>query len=269
LLRFSESTPEYHGAKAVRSSKLPYKVQDFTISSQGDIVIVEKKGKRAAIINEDGIMKINLDLPDVGGLWGVARQGDVLFMTDEATQVIHVTLESNKYIKAIPTGLKEMRGLAVSGSTIWLTCFYKGVYKLSVDSDYNMISTELFAPHSASLSCPISVSLTGDRVVVLSWWSHNVNVYSIAGDSLLPSIGGEGYGNGQLYHPDDVATDSKGRIYVADTYNNRIVLFSDSGKFLRNLVELPEGAPVALYLHTKYLYITTINPSVLHIIELA
>jgi hypothetical protein len=42
-----------------------------------------------------------------------------------------------------------------------------------------------------------------------------------------------GGGAGELYAPTDVALDSSGLIYVSDTYNNRISVFTQAGTFVR------------------------------------
>jgi hypothetical protein len=47
--------------------------------------------------------------------------------------------------------------------------------------------------------------------------------------------GTPGGGAGSLYSPTDVALDSSGLIYVTDTYNNRISVFTQSGAFVRTL----------------------------------
>jgi hypothetical protein len=45
--------------------------------------------------------------------------------------------------------------------------------------------------------------------------------------------GTNGGGAGELYAPTDVALDSSGLIYVSDTYNNRISVFTQAGTFVR------------------------------------
>jgi tripartite motif-containing protein 71 len=45
--------------------------------------------------------------------------------------------------------------------------------------------------------------------------------------------GGDGTGNGQFDQPGDVAIDSKGNVFVADTQNDRIQKFTNTGKYIR------------------------------------
>jgi DNA-binding beta-propeller fold protein YncE len=54
----------------------------------------------------------------------------------------------------------------------------------------------------------------------------------LAGWTYEGQWGSEGYGNGQFYHPEDVAVAASGNVYVADAYNHRVQYFTSSGSFL-------------------------------------
>lgn len=49
----------------------------------------------------------------------------------------------------------------------------------------------------------------------------------------IESFGEEGDGVGQFQNPHDIAIDSYGSLYVADTYNHRISVFDGTGRFVR------------------------------------
>jgi sugar lactone lactonase YvrE len=55
---------------------------------------------------------------------------------------------------------------------------------------------------------------------------------TIACNGFVTAWGGSGSGNGQLFIPYDVAVDSAGSVFVADTYNHRIQKFDSNGGFL-------------------------------------
>ncbi len=70
------------------------------------------------------------------------------------------------------------------------------------------------------------------------WWRHAVMRKRYADDS-PPEIfaGGRDAGkeNGKFNIPSDVACDSRGRVYVADHWNDRIQVFDSEGKHLKNI----------------------------------
>jgi len=58
--------------------------------------------------------------------------------------------------------------------------------------------------------------------VVESYFDYLL-IFNAAGQLLLP-IGGTGSGVGQFYQPGGVWIDQRDRIYVADTFNGRVVV---------------------------------------------
>jgi len=63
---------------------------------------------------------------------------------------------------------------------------------------------------------------------------------------LIQRWGTHGFGNGQFNSPSSVAVDATGRVYVADTNNHRIQVFTSSGTYLAQWADLffPEGVAV-------------------------
>jgi tripartite motif-containing protein 71 len=57
----------------------------------------------------------------------------------------------------------------------------------------------------------------------------------------VSSFGSAGTGNGQLSHPADVALDSKGDEWVADSGNNRVEEFTPAGVFMKSLGSIGTG----------------------------
>ena len=63
-------------------------------------------------------------------------------------------------------------------------------------------------------------SLNGNMFVV-DYMRHTVTVYTSSG-SYFHEFGGLGWEEGWFQHPTDIAVDSKGRLFVADLFNNRV-----------------------------------------------
>jgi hypothetical protein len=73
-----------------------------------------------------------------------------------------------------------------------------------------------------------------DEVYLLSREISGVSVNDTKSREIL-NFGELGSGDGQLKSPSDIDLDKSGNVYVADTENNRIVLFSPEGKFIANI----------------------------------
>lgn len=98
---------------------------------------------------------------------------------------------------------------------------------------------------SASFNAPKGIALTAEGgLVIADSMNHAVRylydgVVSTLAGSLVGDHGGAVGVNGVnlLHNPSDVSVDATGHIYIADTYNNRIVKYS--------LYEAPEGLTVS------------------------
>jgi len=94
---------------------------------------------------------------------------------------------------------------------------------------------------SAQLKGPVALAIdySGNIFVIDNYQLGSktyceIDVFNSAG-ALVRTFGEYGEDNGQLKHPQGIAVDSNGRVFVADTYNHRIAVFNTSGNFLRNL----------------------------------
>ena len=80
---------------------------------------------------------------------------------------------------------------------------------------------------SGKLSRPRGIAVN-DRlqlVFVVDYMRHAVNIYNFKGDYLF-EIGGQGNRRGWFSFPSDVCVDGRGRLWVADTFNQRLQIFT-------------------------------------------
>jgi Uncharacterized conserved protein len=85
---------------------------------------------------------------------------------------------------------------------------------------------------TGKLGLPRGVSIDDEgRVLVCDATAQGVHAYRVLGDpgsdlQYLGFFGSQGIGDGQLSFPNGVANDARGRVYITDTGNNRIQVWS-------------------------------------------
>ncbi len=71
----------------------------------------------------------------------------------------------------------------------------------------------------------IGVDSSSGKMYVVDYMRHGVNVYDKEG-KYISDFGGLGWGEGWFQYPTDITVDSNGRIFVSDTFNDRIEVFN-------------------------------------------
>ena len=128
---------------------------------------------------------------------------------------------------------------------------------------------ELF--HHLSLgrrSAPVGIATHRDSVYV-SCWDNSVSKFSLTELCLVRRIGGLGSDNGQFNDPRQLTTDPIGRVFIADSWNNRICIHDPDLNHLRNITHPSMSLPVDVKVSSDRLYILSprINPC-LHVLTL-
>src|SRR4029078_4326058 len=90
----------------------------------------------------------------------------------------------------------------------------------------------LFIRSSKFCNLIIGCSLIAALILYSVITIPNINADLGGHYALSTKWGTHGTGNGQFNQPYGVAVDSSGRVYVADSANNRIQKFSSSGNFI-------------------------------------
>ena len=93
-----------------------------------------------------------------------------------------------------------------------------------------------FAPKNKEIIKPAGVFVQQDRVYITDVSYHQVYVFDTTGNLLFTIGSGDtGNTNEDFYFPNVVSVDKIGKIYVADSMNNRIQIFSSAGKYLNTI----------------------------------
>ena len=92
---------------------------------------------------------------------------------------------------------------------------------------------------------PLSITVKNKKIYMVSK-SGEIVILTYEGN-LIEKFGQPGVGKGQLNFPNGIAVSEDNRIFVSDSGNGRVQIFSDKGEFLQildtngNLLNLPRG----------------------------
>ncbi|MEO5965038.1 MAG: SMP-30/gluconolactonase/LRE family protein [Candidatus Limnocylindrales bacterium] len=159
-----------------------------------------------------------------------------LFVTDVGT-VPQRVLEIDSAGKVMRTigaeaNLSFPNGVAVDPSGVVYVTDSNNGRLLAFGADGAIVARVGRGVGGGNLGLPRGVALDGEgRVYVADASGQQVMVFSAVGSEAgdlrsLGSFGSEGVENGQFEFPNGVATDSRGRVYVTDSANDRVQVWS-------------------------------------------
>lgn len=112
----------------------------------------------------------------------------------------------------------------------------RAVFSYSREGKY---TATLGSPGELESPSGIAVDEGTKRIYVADMKKHRIAAYSLTDNRLIRTIGGRGTsGEGKFNFPTNLAVDSKGSLYVADTGNFRVQVFDRDGRFVRSIGKL-------------------------------
>ena len=105
------------------------------------------------------------------------------------------------------------------------------------------------------LSGAWGIAIHGDSVYVSCRYDHTVSKFSLSEMCRVRRIGGEGSNNGQFKYPNQLTTDLIGRVFIADTCNNRICIHDPDLNHLRNITLPSMSRPEDVKVSRDRLYV--------------
>jgi sugar lactone lactonase YvrE len=134
-------------------------------------------------------------------------------------------------------------------------------YSLALTGDFNK-----------PFSKPMDVTANSSFTYVSDTNNKRVLAFDVGGN-LLFAFGEDGTGKGQFKFPYGIATDDKGKVFVADLYNGNISIFDEKGKFIdyfaqKVMTDKNIAAPAALRIIDKKVYITDIKTNKAYVFDL-
>ena len=119
------------------------------------------------------------------------------------------------------------------------------------------------------LYLPYGIAIHGNSVYVSSWGDHTVRKFSMTELCRVRYIGGEGSNNGQFNYPSQLTTDPIGRVFIADTANDRICIHDPDLNHLRNITHQSMPRPYDVKVSRDRIYVLCHNDNpCLHVLTL-
>ena len=105
------------------------------------------------------------------------------------------------------------------------------------------------------LSHPWGIAIHGDSVYVSCWGDNSVSKFSLTEMCHVRRIGGYGIDNGQFNSAHHLTTDLIGRVFIADTCNDRICIHDPDLNHLRNITLPSMSRPEDVKVSRDRLYV--------------
>ena len=82
---------------------------------------------------------------------------------------------------------------------------------------------------------PVGIVINGDEVYVSDSDLNSIFHFKLPGFQLITKVGKKGTGKGEFYFPHQLTVAPNGSVFVADMYNNRIVVMTQKLEFLKTI----------------------------------
>jgi tripartite motif-containing protein 2/3/tripartite motif-containing protein 71 len=178
----------------------------------------------------------------VEGPWGVAitQKGEVV-LSEPGKDCISVFSASGEKLRSFvsqdqdQTPLHRPRGVAVDGDgNILVADSWNHCIKKFTTNGQLLATVGAKGTKSSLFSTPTAIALNASNGNICVVDKENNRIKILRPDlTFFKTFGKKGNGEGQFQQPLGVTCDSTGKIYVADSGNHRIQVFTDEGKFLR------------------------------------
>ena len=125
-------------------------------------------------------------------------------------------------------------GIAVSDSGDFYVSLYDGHIEVFNESGSKVRSIGSGGSGDGQFNTPLGIVLRGDVMYVADNGNHRIQKLTLSG-TFMSKFGSQGRGDGMLSGPCGVCLDHDGRVFVADSNNSRVSVFSDDGTFLYHI----------------------------------
>jgi tripartite motif-containing protein 56 len=211
---------------------------DVALDNDGNIIVVDRDNRKVKIFDVNGNLRMSTAENAFKSPNRIAflHQSETILVKDEK-YIRTLSLDGNVTGVFGDRDLKQPVGLAQSENGEVLVTEWTGSVVVVFNENGSRIRTFPTACEAAGYVC----GSPSGNVIVSDWKQHVVKIFDRAGTFIRQYGQQQGPGQGQLDHPYGVCSDRYNHIIVSDTWNNRIVMLSNDGKYISNLISKDDG----------------------------
>jgi sugar lactone lactonase YvrE len=221
------------GAKEIKVPQLSYPIR-AQINSKGEILVLDGKKRRIIRLTPEGVFKGYLDPI---GLPSPATFVPRSFAVDKTDNIYILDIFSRRVLVLNSEGKyqRQIKFPKDYGFFSDLTVDFKGSIFLIDSTNAVVFSAAKNSVKISSLSEKLKqymrfpTVITTDKRGRIYLVDRNGSKIVVLGQdgSFIGRSSGQGWKEGRLNHPSDMCINSKGEVFIADTSNNRIQIFSE------------------------------------------
>ncbi len=175
----------------------------------------------------------------------LAQNPNEFWVLDQGSGVIvkikDKSIQTPKFIYKHLKGFSSLVGICMSpdGSIFFTDSHLKSVYKI----DFNKKKI-LSISKTLDLNQPtgIAYSKENNQLWVVETGAHRISVLNADNGQLIKKIGGRGTVNGTFNFPTFIWIDDQGYVYIVDSMNFRIQIFSSQGEFISTFGQIGDAS---------------------------
>ncbi len=200
-----------------------------SIRGAADVLPVVKQGMLAKMAG----LQVRQTYPSFSKPHGIATDSHQrLYISDSIQHTVFVLDREKRQVSMLGphTPMHMPLGIAIDArDRIWVADG-AGPHVLAFDADWNLRGV-LGKPQEMENPTSVAVDVQRNRLYVVDSKKHAVLVYNTETGLYVTKFGKRGSQKGEFNFPTNVALDGEGRIYVADTLNRRVQIFTPDLNF--------------------------------------
>lgn len=220
-----------------------YMATGLSITTSGDILVTDFGQDMVRLYDPEGDLKVILNILPRDEPTNALRLNNGTFLA-ACKDGLKLFSQQGEFVRRVEQSVESPQGLAKTKTGhIFVTdrqATGSMVHILSC-TDLECLHTIIGGTRAPMFTQAWYATVDHESSIIISdCCEHSVKVITPQG-LLVHEFGGKGCQPGQFFSPAGMCVDSYGHIIVADTCNNRVQMFSNTGEFLAVIVSSDDG----------------------------